>query len=292
MKDINKKYDKFYTKQEIAEKCLNILTDYYPDIYERHNFLEPSAGSGNFSLLLPNCLAYDIYPEHESIQQADFLNEVILNKNDYITIGNPPFGKRCKLAIDFFNKCSLNSILIGMVLPITFQKYNIQNQLNPNFKLIHSSKLENNSFLFNEKEYNVNCVFQIWVLKGSILDKYEDIRKYKKPSTKLENCLLWQHNATLESRQYVEEDWTYCVYRQGYKDYSKLFTKKDDYQFIKDRVYNTSDQFFFMKPLDTKADKIITSLDFFELANMNMSTPGFGKADFVEYFSSFNERDF
>lgn len=40
-----------------------------------------------------------------------------------------------------------------------------------------------------------------------------------------------------------------------------------------------------MKPLNTEANNIITSLDFFELANMNMSVPGFGKADFVEYFS-------
>lgn len=284
MKDINKKYNKFYTKKEVAEKCLNILTEYYPNIYKEHYFLEPSAGSGNFSLLLPNCLAYDIYPEHSSIKKADFLNEVILDKKEYITIGNPPFGKRCKLAIDFFNKCSQNSILVGMVLPITFQKYNIQKELNPDFKLIHSSKLDNNSFLFNEKEYNVNCVFQIWVLKNSELDNYEDIRKYKKPSTKLADCLLWQHNATKESRAYIEEDWKYCVYRQGYKDYSKLFTKENDYDFIKDRIYNSSDQFFYMKPLNIQADKIITSLDFFELANMNMSTPGFGKADFVEYF--------
>ena len=49
-------------------------------------------------------------------------------------------------------------------------------------------------------------------------------------------------------------------------------------------VYNSSDQFFYMKPLNTEANNIITSLDFFELANMNMSVPGFGKADFVEYF--------
>ena len=277
MKDINKKYDKFYTKKEVAEKCLNILTEYYPNIYKEHYFLEPSAGSGNFSLLLPNCLAYDIYPEHSSIKKADFLNEVILDKKEYITIGNPPFGKRCKLAIDFFNKCSLNSVLVGMMLPITFQKYNIQKELNPDFKLIHSSKLDNNSFLFNEKEYNVNCVFQIWILKDSELDNYKDLRKYKKPSTKLDDCLLWQHNATKESRVYIEEDWKYCVYRQGYKDYSKLFTKENDYNFIKDRVFNSSDQFFYMKPLNTEANNIITSLDFFELANMNMSTPGFVK---------------
>ena len=41
LKDINKKYDKFYTKKEVAEKCLNILTEYYPNIYKAHYFLEP-----------------------------------------------------------------------------------------------------------------------------------------------------------------------------------------------------------------------------------------------------------
>ena len=56
LKDINKKYDKFYTKKEVAEKCLNILTDYYPNIYKEHYFLEPQSFLVSFYLKILNLL--------------------------------------------------------------------------------------------------------------------------------------------------------------------------------------------------------------------------------------------
>ena len=34
--------------------------------------IEPSAGCGNFSLQISNCMAYDIEPEHEGIIKQDF----------------------------------------------------------------------------------------------------------------------------------------------------------------------------------------------------------------------------
>jgi hypothetical protein len=50
-------------------------------------------------------------------------------------------------------------------------------------------------------------------------------------------------------------------------------------------------QFFFIKPLNDVAEAIINKIDFEKLANRNTSTPGFGKADFVEYYNEL-KKDF
>lgn len=76
------------------------------------------------------------------------------------------------------------------------------------------------------------------------------------------------------------------MYRQGYKDYSKRFCKTKDYNEIRDLVYNTNLQFFFIKPLHDKAREIISRVDFEELAMSNLSTLGFGKRDFVQAYDA------
>ena len=125
--------DKFYTKPNIAEQCYIFLKQYYPQI-EKEKFLEPSAGSGNFLPYLSNYKAYDIKPEGNNIIQADFLT-LELEYKDYITIGNPPFGKRSKLAIDFFNHAAKFSKIIAFILPVSFMKWGVQKELASNFNL-------------------------------------------------------------------------------------------------------------------------------------------------------------
>ena len=44
-------------------------------------------------------------------------------------------------------------------------------------------------------------------------------------------------------------------------------------------------QFFFIKPLSAEAEKLILSMDFNALAERNTATPGFGKGDFVSYYT-------
>jgi hypothetical protein len=65
-------------------------------------FLEPSAGCGNFLNYLNNYIALDIKPEDDRIIKQDFLKWTT-EQDDLITIGNPPFGSRSKMAINFFN---------------------------------------------------------------------------------------------------------------------------------------------------------------------------------------------
>ena len=44
-------------------------------------------------------------------------------------------------------------------------------------------------------------------------------------------------------------------------------------------------QFFFIKPKTEEARQIILNMNFNNLAERNTSTPGFGKGDFVSYYT-------
>lgn len=272
--------DKFYTKQWVAEllykKTLQVL-----GLKGDELFLEPSAGQGSFSRLLSNFEAYDLKPEADNITEADFL-EVDLKHSDYITIGNPPFGRRCSLAVDFFEKCAKHSKAIAFIVPVTFMKWSVQSSLNKDFALIYNLQLDEESFTFLGDDYSIRTCFQIWVRKKDY-EVEQDLRIQSRPPTSHSDFELWQHNATEGSRKYVEEDWEIATWRQGYKDYNQVFTRAD-YQWLKEQVYNTNLQFFFIKPLNQTARKVIEQMDFNKLAKRNMSTPGFGKGDFVSYY--------
>jgi hypothetical protein len=82
-------FDKFYTKQSVAEDCVHFL-EKYVDLTQ-HICLEPSAGNGAFLQFLPKYEAYDILPENDLITKQDFL-KFEPNFKNYITIGNPPLA--------------------------------------------------------------------------------------------------------------------------------------------------------------------------------------------------------
>lgn len=137
--------DKFYTKRDVAKQCISFLKDVCPEINEGSKFLEPSASDGSFSKQLSNCLALDIEPEDESIQRQDFYT-FNSSYTEYITIGNPPFGKRSKTAIDFFNIAAKYSEVVAFIVPVSFMKWSVQKELNKEFKLVDYFYLEDNSF--------------------------------------------------------------------------------------------------------------------------------------------------
>lgn len=276
-------FDKFYTKKEVAKGCIQDLFAMFPETRDKRK-LECSAGGGSFSLQLENIDSFDILPEHSSIQQADFLT-LELDYKEYVTIGNPPFGKRSRLAIDFFNKATENSLLIAFIVPLTFSKYSVQKKLKDDWKLVFERVLDKFSFEKKGKSVDVNTCFQIWVKKDSFYDKKEhkDLRKKSRPKVEIDNLVIFQHNATKDSRKYLDMDWDIAFYRQGYKDYSKVFYKEKDYAFLKDRIENSSDQFFFVKCLDKGLISVIEKLDIDKLASRGVTVKGFGKSDFVEF---------
>ena len=145
--------------------------------------------------------------------------------------------------------------------------------------------LKPESFLSNGEPYSIRTVFQIWVKQGSIYDNGVNLRLKKQPPISHSDFNIWQYNATPEAVKYIEENWKYATYRQGYHDYNQIFTKAD-YDYIKEKMTGTKkQQFFFIEPLNDEAEKLSRSMDFNALAERNTATPGFGKGDFVSYYT-------
>lgn len=159
----NKYLDQYYTNPKVASYCMDFLNKNF----NLNNFflLEPSAGKGAFSdLFHNNSLALDIDPKKDYIFQSNFLNfdKSFLNNKKVFTIGNPPFGINSSLAISFFNKAAEFSDYIAFIVPKSFNNFSTKSQLSYDFNLKFEVEIPENSFIFNEKEYSVPCVFQVF----------------------------------------------------------------------------------------------------------------------------------
>lgn len=176
MKKNNKNLlDQYFTKPEIAKELYKttrkIISRF--DKISDFQWLEPSAGDGVFFDLLPSKkrIGIDIDPKIDNVIKMDYLNYQISKNDKIIVIGNPPFGHRGVIALDFINH-SYNAEYVCFILPMFFEsqgkgsiKYRVKN-----FNLIYSKKLPSNSFYNpnNNKDVKVECVFQIWSKKHKL----------------------------------------------------------------------------------------------------------------------------
>ncbi|MCF0126143.1 MAG: SAM-dependent methyltransferase, partial [Clostridia bacterium] len=155
-------FDRFYTKEEVAKKCISFIKN----IEDFNIIIEPAAGRGSFSSNINNCLAFDIEPKAPNIIKADWFsidkNKFLKPNNKILIVGNPPFGQQNSIAIKFFNESSKIADTIAFILPKSFKKDSIKNRLNLNFHLIFEKELEEKSFEFQNKEVSIPCIFQIW----------------------------------------------------------------------------------------------------------------------------------
>lgn len=151
--------DKFYTKPEVANDCIQQL-----DLSEFTEIIEPSAGSGAFSNQIPGIKAYDLEPEHPSIEKQDWFEyqRDRSDKDKILVIGNPPFGQQNTLAIRFINHAAVFADVIAFILPRSFMKASVQDRINSHFHLERNVVLPENSFELDGKDMSVPCVFQVW----------------------------------------------------------------------------------------------------------------------------------
>ncbi|MDR2292497.1 MAG: hypothetical protein LBE11_03385 [Prevotellaceae bacterium] len=161
--------DQYFTDKELAQnlfaKTHEIISKYETDI-EKYTWLEPSVGGGCFFDLLPENkrIGLDIEPLRSNIIKSDYLKFELPNEK-LIIIGNPPFGHRGVMALNFINH-SQKADYVCFILPMFFEskgkgsvKYRVRG-----FNLIHSERLPQNSFYIptTQKTVDVKCVFQIW----------------------------------------------------------------------------------------------------------------------------------
>ena len=188
-----KTIDKFYTSDVIVNECIKKIKEQI-NIREDDILIEPSAGNGSFingiKSLSNNYKFYDLEPENSEIIKQDYLEydyNSISKKNDnkVHVIGNPPFGRQSSLAIKFIKKSAEYCDSISFILPKSFKKDSLKKHFPLNFHLIHEYDLPDNSFIVDKKEYDVPCVFQIWIKKDTqrktpeklIPNKYKFVKK-------------------------------------------------------------------------------------------------------------------
>ncbi len=146
--------DKYYTTPELAKYCI----DKTFEVLKGENvteIIEPSAGGGSFSLQLKDCIAYDIEPEHSTIIKQDYLKLDTPYKEGRLIIGNPPYGSRNTLAVQFFKKSIKIADYIAFILPIS-QLNNTQQMYE--FDLVHSEDLGLQTYT----DRDLHCCFNIY----------------------------------------------------------------------------------------------------------------------------------
>lgn len=274
--------DQFYTSDAVAKSCVEALMEVLPALgYEsRVEFLEPSAGAGAFLRALPApVIAYDLDPKWPGVKKKDFLTLVpedleIRRREHLVVVGNPPFGHRGKLAIDFLNHATRLSETMAFIVPAQFRKWSVHSQLNPEFRLISDMKLEENAFLFKGRPYDVNCVFQIWTRRDGV---GEDMRIRSAPASSHPDFQAWIYNATKGAEKFFSYRFDFAVPRQGFVDYSR---RETDPSRCDRRMH-----WILFKARTKTVRRRLESIDYEELSMSNTKIPGFGKRDVIRAYS-------
>jgi hypothetical protein len=158
--------DQFFTPSLISKRCWNTFKELVHIDIDKYTFIEPSAGDGSFMKILPSgSIGLDIEPRSENIQRQDYLSwkPSDLTKK-YIVFGNPPFGLRGHLALNFINHSHEFADYVCFILPQLFES---DGKGSPRkrvigYNLIHSETLSAMFYSPDNQEVKVNGVFQIW----------------------------------------------------------------------------------------------------------------------------------
>ena len=288
----NAAMDKYYTKPAVARECYiamkSLMIDHEINMDEVV-FVEPSAGAGVFlDVIEEPSIGFDLAPGRDDIHELDFLlgdfrpivaeNVEGFPKRCFI-IGNPPFGTKATLAIDFVNNSfKKGASLVGFIVPLQFRKWSVHSKIVPGAKLLMDNDLPEFSFEFMGKDYGVRCCFQVWSRKGW-RTKLPDLRMTHKPETTHKDFEMWQYNNTEQAKKYFDKsvyNWDFGVPRQGFADYNnKIFSAEE---------CNPKQQWIFFRAKNGEVLRRLMGIDFVKLSLLNTGTPGFGKADVVQEY--------
>ena len=161
--------DQFFTPDQVTRKCWTIFNEVTKVNPDEYTFIEPSAGDGAFLKVLPkNTIAMDVEPRNERIARQDYLTwmpPTIQNDNKkYIVFGNPPFGLRGHVALNFINHSHKFANYVCFVLPQLFEsdgKGSPRKRVK-GYNLIYSEKVSAPFYTPENTNVDVNGVFQIW----------------------------------------------------------------------------------------------------------------------------------
>lgn len=285
-----KELDQFFTTEAMASECIEHFSKVSSDLgYSKVSFLEPSAGGGSFldAAYSHNykAIGADIEPQRDDIEYANFIEDDLADvftdlpdKSELVVIGNPPFGKRSRLALEFINKSFNYADTVAFVLPIQFMKYLTMKNIDKEAKLVINEIIDPDSFTFEGKPYSVRCVFQVWTKRRVSGTGLTDYRIYSAPPTKHSDFEMFIYNCVPEALWMFDHDWNFAVHRQGWTDFVPL----DNSETL---VLDTRKQWMFFKSNDEQVLNNLKKIDFNKLGERNTSVRGFGKADVVEEYT-------
>ena len=267
--------DQFFTRDSVAIHCWEKLLNCLALPRDTH-FVEPAAGAGAFYSLLPEDrrTGLDLEPRHEGIEEADFMEWLPEPTDHIVVVGNPPFGRRGRTALEFVNRALTFAETVAMILPMTFTRHEAQKQIPAGVRLAFSEALEPASFLLPDGEpYSVQTVFQIWTWRPSPVD----LRLNAPLPKKHPDFDMWQYNNTLDALRYFNEPFDFAVPCQGWQDYSRRETDA--------AACEKSKQWMLLRPLTDWAYDLLYNLDYHRIAHeAQTSTPGFRKGTLVQAY--------
>jgi hypothetical protein len=175
--------DQFFTPKDVAERCWTTFIEQVKINTADYTFIEPSAGDGSFLKILPKgSIGLDIEPRSAGIYKQDYLTwEPTDNRGDtnpkgvgersdkdtskkYIVFGNPPFGLRGHIALNFINYSYKFADYVCFILPQLFEsdgKGSPRKRVK-GYNLVYSENLSAIFYSPENKDVKVNGVFQIW----------------------------------------------------------------------------------------------------------------------------------
>ena len=286
------KLDQFYTQHEVARECWRALCPLLQKgllgkaLGKVPFFVEPSAGDGVFYDLLPEGRrkGLDIAPRHPEVEQWDFLEggyRLSSAKESTVAVGNPPFGKRGKLAVRFFQRAFEVADTVAFIVPVIFRKYFIHKQMPEEVKWIYGKMLPPDSFRTEEKSvYSVRTEFQVWT---RLPTRRKDGRLLKAPAIAHPDFEMHQYNNTKDALKVFDKEFDFAVPCQGYQDYARRERRAKDCEKHK--------QWILFKARGERFLKNLREIDYAALAMRHTtSTPGFRKGDVVqEYKELYND---
>ena len=278
--------DQFYTQHEVARTCWGELCSLLRKgllskaLGESPFFVEPSAGDGVFYDLLPDRrrVGLDIAPMHPKVKEWDFLNGVYRlrsAKRRTVVVGNPPFGKRGKLALQFFQRAFEMADTVAFIVPVIFRKFFIHKQMPEEVKWIYGNALPADSFrTAKQSVYSVRTEFQVWT---RLPTHKKNLRQLEAPAISHDDFIMHQYNNTKYALKVFDEDFDFAVPCQGYQNYKRREEKADNCEKNK--------QWILFKARSKKFLKNLWEMDYGELAMKHTtSIPGFRKGDVVKEY--------
>ncbi len=273
-----KELDQWFTKPKIAKICIDKMFELgYMD--KNSYCIEPSCGEGVFvdelkKVINPNNIsAFDIDPKTEYALEQDWLKADYCMPDKAIVIGNPPYGKKGKLATQFINHSFTMVDTVAFILPLTLStSWTAQHKIDSGLSLIFEMTLPKNSFIFEGKEVNVPSVFQIWKQQdGEHIKRH--CRRLLKPQTEHEDFETKIYNKMPTAVKWLSWDWDIAVKRN---------TKNGEY-IISGEIASENYHWILIKAKTKESLKKLIKIDYSKI-NDNKMTAGMGKADIVKAY--------